>query len=85
MKYSKVTFSDNGRKWSASFCDLPNDREEMLHRPNGDGFYCYPTEMGRYYAFEALRAHLIEKHIEEIALLENSLAGLRAMKFKGQK
>jgi hypothetical protein len=85
MKYSRVTFGNKNGKWGASFCDLPEDREETMHRPHSAGFYYYPTEMGRSYAFEALRTHLIEKHAEEIALLEKSLAGLLAMKFKVQK
>jgi hypothetical protein len=85
MKYSKVEFGSKNGKWIASFCDMPHDREQTMHGPHSAGFNYYPTEMGRSYAFEALRAHLIEKHTEEIALLEKSLAGLLAMKFKVQK
>ena len=88
MIYSMVKFKiiehKKEKEWKAVFYDIEGDREDFAHHPNSAGFYYYPRELGKEYAFEALRTHLIKKHKEEIELLEKSLKKLIGMKFEGK-
>ena len=83
MKYSTVEIRPGGSKrdkWEVRFSDLPGDRVNEGHRPQGWGFYHYPRRMGQAKAFEALRALLVAKHEEELAKLTKSLGKLKALK-----
>ena len=83
MKFSTVEIRPGGSKrdkWEVRFADLPHDRVNEGHGPHGLGFYHYPRRMGKEKAFEALRAHLVAKHEEEIAALTKSLGKLKALK-----
>lgn len=83
MKFSTVEIRRGGSKrdkWEVSFADLYGDRVNEGHGPHSLGFYHYPRRMGRAKAFEALRAHLVAKHEEEIAALTKSLGKLKALK-----
>ena len=83
MKFSTVEIRPGGNKrdkWEVSFADLHGDRVNEGHGPHSLGFYHYPRRMGKVKAFEALRAHLVAKHEEEIAALTKSLGKLKALK-----
>ena len=83
MKFNTVEIRPGGTKrdkWEVRFADLPHDRVNEGHGPHGLGFYHYPRRMGKEKAFEALRAHLVAKHEEEIAALTKSLGKLKALK-----
>lgn len=83
MKFSTVEILPSGNKrnkWEVRFSDLDGDRMNEGHGPHSLGFYHYPRRMGKDKAFEALRAHLIAKHEEQLAALTKSLKKLKALK-----
>ena len=84
MRFSTVHIRPSGHKrdkWQVSFADLPGgDRVNDGHGPHGLGFYHYPRRMCKEKAFEAMKAHLVAKHEEEIAMLTKSLAKLKSLK-----
>jgi hypothetical protein len=83
MRFSTIQIRPSGHKrdkWEVSFDDLPGDRVNEGHGPHALGFYHYPRRMGKEKAFEAMKAHLVAKHEEEIAALTKSLAKLKALK-----
>lgn len=83
MKFSTVEIRPGGikrDKWEVRFTDLDGDRVDEGRGPHSVGFYHYPRRMGKAKAFEALRAHLVAKHEEEIAALTKSLDQLKALK-----
>ena len=83
MKFSTVHIRPVGfkedRRWEVAFADLPGDRNNDAGGPNGWGFYHYPRRIGKKKAFDALKAHLIERHEEEISLLTKSLSALKSL------
>ena len=80
MKFSTVEIRPGGDKWEVRFADMDGDRVNEGYGPHSFGFYHYPRRMGQAKAFEALRAHLVAKHEEEIAALTKSLGKLKALK-----
>jgi hypothetical protein len=87
MKFSTVQIRPSGHKrdrWEVSFSDLPFDRVDEKQGPHSLGFYHYPRKMGKEKAFEAMKAHIVKKHEEEIAALTKSLAQLMALKMPAE-
>jgi hypothetical protein len=82
MKFSTVEIRPGGRrgKWEVRFSEMDGDRVFESHGPHSMGFYHYPRRIGKEKAFEALRAHLVTKHEDEIAALTESLGELKALK-----
>lgn len=82
MKFSTVEIIPDVRnpdKLKIIFRDIDGDRVNENLGPNSLGFYHYPRNMGKDKAFEALRAHLVAKHAEHIAKIENSIDKLKAL------
>lgn len=88
MRYSTVTFKpkvfEHG-EWWVTFEDLPYDRESGNGSLSGLGFFHYPRKLGRKAAFEKLKAHMIEKHQEEIDRLMKSMESIRRIEMPNMK
>ena len=77
MKYNTVEIRPTHRnEWQVSFSHDPTDRVEKPTRPSGLGVYHYPDSTTKEEAFNALKRHMIDKHLDEIKRLQKSLQKL---------
>ena len=81
MLYSTVSIcpSPDSKSWYVVFSDLEGEREESEGTVSALGFYHYPRTVGKKEAFQILKDKMMQRHMERIQELQQSLAELERL------